>query len=273
MQTHLATRTLKGTQKPNKDVQALFAVQPNRKAILFIHGFSGDAIDTWSDFHGLLLECPKCTKRDVFFYGYDGLRAEMNASAAIFREFLDWFFNSTKILLNENLPQSAPRTNDFEYDELIIVAHSLGAVIARRALLDATNNKSNWVAKTKMILYAPAHKGANVVDLALEVASSFSFLKLFGIGARFTSPLIDELKPESRSLKKLLEDTKTATKNGTNLHLIACKVVLAEYEKIVVNDIFGDDPAPYAIPETTHTSVCKPNRDFLQPFSHLEVCL
>jgi pimeloyl-ACP methyl ester carboxylesterase len=273
VQTHLAPRTLRGLEKPDKDVQALFAAQPNRKAVLFIHGFSGDAINTWSDFHELLPACPKCNGRDLFFYGYDGLRAQMHASAAIFRAFLDRLFGETKAFLTDNLPHSAQRGDGFGYDELIIVAHSLGAVISRRALLDATKLKSDWVAKTKLVLYAPAHKGAKVADLALEVASSFTFLKLFGIGARFESPLIDELKPKSLALEKLLQETEAATTMGANRHLIATKVVIAEYERIVENETFGDDPPPDAIPNTTHISVCKPTKDFLQPLSHLEGCL
>lgn len=273
MQTHLAPRTLKGDQRPDKDVQVLFAVQPTRTAVLFIHGFSGDAIKTWADFHELLPGCPKCIGRDLFFYGYDGLRAEMNASAAIFRTFLDRLFGTTKSFLAENLPPSAQRADDFAYDELVIVAHSLGAVISRRALLDATRIESAWAAKIKMILYAPAHKGANVASLALEAASSFKFLKLFGIVARFDSPLIDELKPDSRSLKQLLVDTKIATKDGANAHLVASKVVIAEYEKIVHNEPFGNDPPPEVIPGTSHTSICKPSKDFLQPLTFLELCL
>lgn len=273
MQTHLAPLTLKGIHKPDRDVKVLFADQAIRKAILFIHGFSGDAIKTWSDFHELLPGCPKCTGRDLFFYGYDGLRAEMNASASLFRAFLDRLLGATKMFLAENLPPSIQRVNEFGYDELVIVAHSLGAVISRRALLDATRIKSDWVGKIKLVLYAPAHKGAKVADLALEVVSSFPFLKLFGIGARFESPLIDELKPESRSLKLLLEDTEKATKDGINAHLIASRVVIAEYEKIVQNETFCDDPPPDTIPESTHTTVCKPNKNFLQPLTLLEACL
>lgn len=273
MQIYLAPRTLKGTQKPDGETQALFAVQPNRKALLFIHGFSGEAITTWSDFHTILPECPKCSGYDLFFYGYDGLRAQMNASAAIFRSFVDRLLGQTQEFLAANLPPSAQRPTSFEYDELVIVAHSLGAVIARRALLDGTRGKLKWVSRTKLVLYAPAHMGARVADLALEAASSFKFLRFFGIGARFVSPLIDELKPDSRALKSLLEDTATATKGGANPHLIAKKVVIAQYEKIVENGTFGDDPPPDAIPGTTHTSVCKPRKDFLDPLTLLEACL
>lgn len=273
MQTHLTMRTLKGPERPEKDVQVLFAARPNRKAILFIHGFSGDAIRTWSQFDVLLPGRPVCTSHDVLFYGYDGLRADMHASASIFRFFLCRFLEGTPTFLMNNLPPSAQRPDDFGYDELVIVAHSLGAVIARRALLDATRSKADWVKRTRLILYAPAHKGARVMDLAVEVASSFPFLRWFAIGARYKSPLLDQLKPGSRELKKLLNDTEAATENGVNSHLVAKRVIIAEREMIVYNETFGKDPPPETIPDTTHTTVCKPTRGFLQPLTFLETCL
>ena len=269
MQTHFALRSL-SANGPDKDVQVLFSTRPNRKAVLFIHGFGGNPINTWSDFHELLPENPNCC-HDMFFYGYDGLRAEMNASAAMFCDFLERFFTATNALLvAANLPSEAQRPAHFCYDQLIIVAHSLGAVITRRALLDATHSKLPWVTKTKMVLYAPAHKGAVVADLALEAASSFPFLRLFGIGARFASPLIDALKPNSASLTALLQETMAATQGGANAHLIASHVVIAEFEKIVSNDRFGNDPRPTAIPDATHTSICKPTRASLDPLRILE---
>lgn len=273
MQTHFSPRTLKGTDKPEKDVQVLFAVNPDRKGMLFIHGYSGYAIKTWSDFHELLPGSSKCAGSDIFFYGYDGLRANMQSSASIFRSFLDRVLRKPEDLFKDNLPKSMQRAKDFAYDEFIIVAHSLGAVIARRALIDATMNKSDWVKKTKLILYAPAHKGASVAELALEVSSSFTFLKFFGIAARFKSPLIDDLKPDSRALKTLLEDTQNAIQEGSNEHLIANRVVIAEYENIVRNERFCYDPPADTIPNTTHTTVCKPNKSFLKPLTILEDCL
>ena len=209
----------------------------------------------------------------MFFYGYDGLRAELNASAAIFCAFLDRLFAATKRYLNQNLPPSAQRDNNFKYSELVIVAHSLGAVIARRALLNATLNKSKWFPKKKIVLYAPAHKGANVVSLAMEALSIFPFLRFFSLALRYKSPLIDQLKPNSETLTNLLRDAKVARKGGRNPHLVPIKVIIAEYEEIVINDQFCDDPAPVAIAGTSHTTVCKPRRSFLLPLTHLENCL
>lgn len=272
MQSHLIFRTL-GKERPYSDVKAMLSTNPNRKALLFIHGYSGDAINTWSEFHELLPECPKCESRDMYFYGYDGLRADLLASAAIFREFLNKLFNSIGTVLEETLPISARRQANFGYDELVIVAHSLGAVIARRALVDATKIGLPWAKKIKLVLYAPAHIGARVVDLALEAASSFRFVGLFGFGVRFQSPLIDQLRPGSQSLSQLLEDTRLAIRDGANEHLIARMVVIAEYERIVSNQTFCNDPAPIAIPDTDHISVCKPTRKSRRALALLEDCL
>lgn len=268
MQTHLTPRTL---QPPDDQVQALFAVRPARKALLFIHGFSGNAITTWSDFHLLLPQCSRCAGHDLYFYGYDGLRAELNASAALFRESLQRLLGQTNEFLTRNLPPSARRDAAYGYDEVVIAAHSLGAVIARRALLDATRSGSPWVRNVKLVLFAPAHRGARVTELALE-ASSFGFLRLFSPVIRFQSPLIDALKRDSPTLTKLADDTRASIAAG-NTHLIAAKVVLAHYERIVENEPFCDDPPPVSIPDTTHTSVCKPNPHFRDPLTHLEECL
>lgn len=197
----------------------------------------------------------------------------MIASASIFRGFLTRLLQNTEAVVNGNLPAEAQRPRDFEYDEITVVAHSLGAVIVRRALLDATRLALPWAAKIKLVLYAPAHKGASVTDLALEAASGFGFTRFFGSFARFESPLIDQLKPDSKDLAGLAIETEKALEQGGNRHLVALRVVIAEFEKIVRNETFCDDPPPETIPDTTHTSVCKPRQDFRSPLEHLEVCL
>jgi pimeloyl-ACP methyl ester carboxylesterase len=193
MQTHYALRSLSRPVKPDRDVDVLFSIAPDGRALLFIHGFSGDAVKTWSEFDALLQTCPAFAARDIFFYGYDGLRAEMNASASIFRDFLDRMLVRGAALVSDSLPAGVERPYDFAYRECVIVAHSLGAVIARRALLDATRMNAMWLSRIKLVLYAPAHKGASIAKLAVEASTSFPFLSLFGAGARFKSPLIDQL--------------------------------------------------------------------------------
>ncbi|MEY2506318.1 MAG: hypothetical protein QOH01_647 [Verrucomicrobiota bacterium] len=275
MQSHLASRTLSATKKPDKDVEVLFAFEPERKAVLFIHGFSGGGISTWSKFNSLLPRLLKASQRDLYFYGYDGLRASLIGSANLFRQFLERLFAGGAGFINPHLPESCLRPAEFGYDELVIVAHSLGAVIARRALLDATRGGQLWPKKTRLILYAPAHTGANVVKLALATCSTFTFSWLLAAFARFQSPLIDQLNsdPKSKLLVQLLDDTLEACKNGQNDHLIAKKVLVAEYEKIVEQERFKPDPSSITIAHTDHKSICKPRRDFLEPLEALYDCL
>ncbi|MEP6780479.1 MAG: alpha/beta hydrolase [Gemmatimonadaceae bacterium] len=271
MQSHLALREISGTR--NKGVQVLLAIKPNRKTVIFVHGFSGDAVETWSDFHILLPAKPISEGRDLFFFGYDGLRVGMIPSATIFRNFLTRLLDQTDQFLNTNLPESAKRPLGFRYDEVTIVAHSLGAVVARRALLDATRKSEPWVANIKLVLFAPAHKGAKLAELALEAASAFSFMRLFSAYAKYKSPLIAELLPTSPQLAALLIETTNACANGACDHLVAKMVIIAEYDDVVNPDTFANDPPPEIIPDSTHTSVCKPRKDFQLPLEFLERCL
>lgn len=269
MQTHIGPRPLKGNNKPEKDVQAFFSVSPNKKIVIFIHGYGGNALNTWGDFCSILPNNKKHEGIDILFYGYDGLRADFYASAAIFRDFLSRLLEETKSFLDNNIPPQVSREINFKYEKVIIVAHSLGAAISRRALIDATKCNSKWVTLVDLILYAPAHNGARV-DLLFELIPKIPFLKRLISLTRFASPLIDQLKPGSKPLSQLLNDTEKYTQNNTNGQLIARKVIIAEYEKIVENDSFGDDPPPETIPNTCHTTVCKPRSDFMKPATILE---
>jgi pimeloyl-ACP methyl ester carboxylesterase len=273
MQTHLAARALKSSQAPDKDVTVLFASEPNRKAILFIHGFSGDAITTWSYFPQMIPGTPAFAGHDLFFYGFDGLWAEMIASAAMFRDFLDRLFKNVSKLANDNLHLLAQRAPVFDYDELMIVAHSLGAVVARRAVLDATAQGKPWVARTKLVLFAPAHNGAPAAELAVEAVANFPFLGKFISAGKYVSPLISQLKPGSTELQQLLADTVKARENNANPHLRAKRVFIAQYEKIIGNSRFADDPPPDAIPGANHITICKPRNDFRLPMERLEECV
>lgn len=272
-QSHLAILQLQADRKPDNSVQAMFSTNPGRKALVFVHGFSGRAVETWSDFHLLIPQSDKFADFDLYFYGYDGLWSELHASAGMLRDFLDRLLNENPQLVNASLPAAASRPDDFCYEQVVLVAHSLGAVICRRALVDATKMQLPWPTRIRMLFFAPAHRGAKVADLALEAASFFSFLKFFGVFSRFSSPLIDQLKPDSTELETLLAETVELCQDGDNRHLVAHKVWIAEYERIVKNETFGIDPPPETIPDSDHLSICKPHQGFRIPLACLEECL
>lgn len=270
MQTHFLPRSLSKTLSPDKETRVLFSIADPLRAVIFIHGYSGNTLSSWHNFQGLLPGRAGFQRSDIFFYGYDGIRSDLYSSAATFRIFLERLFLETQFVTSIAPPSIFPRKG---YVEIIIVAHSLGAVIARRALLDAIDEGKCWPNRTSLVLYAPAHKGANIVNLISDTISGWPLGTAIGNLLRFGSPLIEQLKPGSKDLQKLLCDTEEKIDAGYNTCLTAKRVFIAQFENIVENERFCKDPPPKSIPGTTHISICKPRSSFLVPLYELEECI
>src|SRR5436853_7631990 len=71
-----------------KATTAHWSLRPGGKAIVFVHGFSGGAIDTWTNFPAMLTTDARFSQVDLLFYGYDGLQTQAGTSAALFLDFL-----------------------------------------------------------------------------------------------------------------------------------------------------------------------------------------
>src|SRR5690242_687608 len=122
MQTHCQERTLGAGYD---EVHAVLSVQPTRKAMVFVHGYGGDPLETWAAFDTLLPQEQKCGSADLFFYGYDGLYSELVASAGLFGNFLNDLMTRPAALINPVVPAAVTRPNDFQFDQVVLVAHSL----------------------------------------------------------------------------------------------------------------------------------------------------
>ena len=263
MQTHFQIRPV---GEVDDETYALLSVMPNRQCIVFIHGYSGKPLETWAEFDRLLPQESCCTGVDVFFYGYDGLFAEMAASASLFADFLESILARPMSMIRRALPPGASREADFRYDRVLLVAHSLGAVVTRWALLDLRDRGHRGLDAVSMVLFAPAHKGARVQALANEVLGGFSFTRILGAGARFQSPLVDQLAVGSRELESLeARTTGSVREDGARSYLVPRCIVIAEFEKIVSNLRFASDGPPRAFRRATHMNVCKPRDSWRDP--------
>ncbi len=167
------------------------------------------------------------------------------------------------MLVDEVTPPSIVGVSDrrlskgHQYEKIILVAHSLGAVVVRLMLLYAHDDNATWVNKCRMVLYAPAHHGSRVLDNFKECFLGASVLfKSFGVTKY---PILIDLQEESRVLKNLKAETLTLLKSGKGDFAKAVSVVWAANENIVINERFCDDALEKQIAGTTHTSVCKPN--------------
>jgi pimeloyl-ACP methyl ester carboxylesterase len=147
------------------------------------------------------------------------------------------------------------------YETILIVAHSLGAAVARRAVLDATSSGKLWPGRSKLLLLGPAHLGAIVTGLLQETIDRTGLfgLLLFLLADR-QSPVIRDLKVGSPFLTSLLNDTQAALTSASGAPLQAEEVVFGEFENVVTIGNFAGDPHYTIWAGESHCSVCRCDR-------------
>ena len=249
---------------------AFWAFVPNGQLVVFVHGFGGASTGTWTEFPILLSSSPKARRCDAIFYGYDGLKTRAVISALELVDALTAIASNPPATVNNSLPPSAkPRDPGFQWNDIIVVAHSLGAVVTRQALLFAHKRGDAWAKKVRLVFFAPAHTGADVLRLAGEALTGL-VTWLPAVAKHRYSVLID-LEPGSQMLTFLQSEVQQNLVNAPNL---AAQVILAGNDKVVSPVPFAGDPQPPKyLPNRSHTDVCKPNAAFRDPLTLLEQLL
>jgi pimeloyl-ACP methyl ester carboxylesterase len=253
---------------------ALWAANPSGKAIVYVHGFLGHPTSTWSLFQTLLPLSQNCRGYDLLFYGYDSGKVRADPNAARLYELLKVLYSHPIQLIKRSLPFLGGRKRTFAYSEILVVAHSLGSIITRLALLKAHREKQEWAARTRAVYFAPAHKGA---DLAPLFFSAIMGVKVPGVG--FLEPLLkfhfqslQDLVPGCQTLTDLEQRVNDEIETGAN-YLSALRVFQGELDKVVSFVPFGRDPEPQYFAGQSHMSVCKPTAQFREPLQALEALL
>jgi pimeloyl-ACP methyl ester carboxylesterase len=261
-QTHFPPQQL----RTGKNSWVYYSKTPNRKAIIFVHGFNGDPISTWSQFNVELFREPRCAQFDIIFFGYEGKAWTLESCAQYFFQFLERIF---RLDVPDRRSLKFPIRPDFRYEEVIIVAHSMGSVVARRALLLADDEKQPWSRRTKLALFAPAHLGARVVRLLTEAFPGFP-LALLNL-LKYKWPPLEELAPGSNYLQELKQDVENAMVRDPNCkHLSAVRVIHSFGDNVLEykEKQFCSDPKAKWI-EGSHIKMCKPTSTFKAPIEHL----
>lgn len=256
-----------------------WAKEPHGKALIFVNGFGGSPKGTWPDFPQLLAERVEAAGWDLFFFGYHALRARVAASSDEFASFIMELGGKPAGIINATLRPELHRDTTFQYQSLVVVAHSLGAVVTRQALIELDEERDNhWLSKVSLILFAPAHMGADVVPLGTEVLKASFHLAVVQIASNLLIPVWRDLPPDSQTIRELSARTRAALEFADREgkptgHLIAKKVIFGNLENIVNQDQFCRDPRPHRIPGLGHFSVCKPKPTALAPLLALVECI
>src|SRR5437016_4078816 len=72
----------------DKQIRACWSQHPAGKVVVFVHGYSGSTLGTWSEFESFLPLEPKAAAYDLVFYGYDGVYSDLYGSAVSLYTFL-----------------------------------------------------------------------------------------------------------------------------------------------------------------------------------------
>jgi pimeloyl-ACP methyl ester carboxylesterase len=274
--THLGPRCLPvqltdGEDDPWKYLSRFcWAMKPEGKLVIFVHGFGGDALTTWEQFVSLWPE--KHAGWDLAFFGYPSLAFNVEEHTISFLNFLNLVLASPADTVNRTIKELfAYRSNlrrepNFGFSRIVLVAHSMGAVICRRALIQ--HKDSPWVSNTKIILFAPAHKGAKPL-MFFEALTAINWGSAFGAGLKFFIPPLKDLKEGSDVLLKLEEKITHIVLGGRKEPFVASRVVHAMPDWIVHNALFASDPDPEQVFKTTHRKVCKPQLDWERPLKNV----
>src|SRR5262245_4460830 len=102
-------------------IRAMWSRAPTGKAIVFVHGYAGNTVDTWKRFDDFLTFDPKAAGYDLFFYGYDGIRGTIYPLSQALSNFL------TELHANPgSLTKTAPVVSKrpASYAKVLVVAHS-----------------------------------------------------------------------------------------------------------------------------------------------------
>jgi pimeloyl-ACP methyl ester carboxylesterase len=194
------------------------------QVIVFVHGFMGDKLTTWDKMHELLLLEKSVAKSDVVFYGYSSVQPQARASAGVLRDFLASLAPMSASMA-ARLPPERRRLAHTDYRKILVVAHSLGGAIARRAILDGHREGDFWAQKTRLLLFAPAHCGAQLAELKKELAKTAKLVSWLSILLTPASQAVLDLERDSDFITELRTETAAELAKGSADCLKAKKVM------------------------------------------------
>lgn len=258
-----------------------------RRAIVFVHGFGGTGIPTWLNFPALLNGNPKLSSYDLVFYEYDGLQTAADESANDLMNFLDTLFSDSGPLVNSGLrfqPVSEQRPSKWAYEHVVIVAHSLGAIVTRLALIKAQVLRLTWPPNTRFMLFASADPGCHIEQLVSQALIAVPYVGGTPAAVRLLLGLLplQDVAPNSNTLIQLKTLTERHINRNTTGFLLARRVLRARQDTVITNPVafFADEepatdylpanePPPGSNVQSGHMAICKPTETFREPLGEV----
>jgi len=257
---------------------ALLSDSPDTNAaVVFVHGFWGDAVDTWQEFQRLVdapLHGKHFGRADMFFYAYPSVRHTLKVATEHFEHFVNRMLTESwgaaiDPRTGASFPVDAPSR---PYDLVVLVGHSLGGVIIRNAIAKAANRLPAKPAAWPLLLsrppklFAPAHSGFRhdgVVSLAAGLSKIAAFMLVYWRVRH--AKAYAELKSGSEPLQTIKSETLRAREQFIDCPALYADIRWGEDENVVFDVDYPKDRTPDSLPNLNHETICKPTDGFDVP--------
>jgi pimeloyl-ACP methyl ester carboxylesterase len=166
------------------------------------------------------------------------------------------------------------------YDELLLVGHSLGGLVLRRALSDLAQN---WIEgqdsdrearrpallDAKLRLFSPASAGFRSAGW-LGLLQASAFWPALNMYLRRSSAYTD-LQPKSEVLTNTRQRTERLVSNHRReLTALQASILWANPDDVVLAERYDSDPVDDSADGASHTTVCKPSDTYETPWPFVE---
>lgn len=260
-------------------------------AVIFVHGFWGDPLGTWANFHDLIVEgrydwWQRC---DVFFYRYASFEHQVAINEIKFRSFVDRIF--PKVDLNELLDLQSSldaRRSARRYRDLVLVGHSEGGLIIRKSVLRSVMEYEHAhsmtasgggeglgqanpaapltepprLAKAKLRLFAPAIFGYRPAGILGIVANLPLLGRCIDSVLRY-SPAYEDM--QMTELLELRTRVEAAARKYPEFTALRAAVLWGENEHLLKAGSFDCDSTYPSATGKDHRTVCKPDDGYTLP--------
>lgn len=214
---------------------------------------------------------------DLLFVGYDSKRDGIKGVADRLRRNLPRFYPEPhQPAMSFNGVISARSDISSPYKELIVVAHSLGGLIVRHALVDDAHE---WIKlgrtdpkplllDSAVRLFSPASAGFRGAGI-LGAARASGFWPALEMYLRRSSAYTD-MQPGSTMLTDTRARTERLVDEEPDTEALVASILWASPDQVVIEGKYDSDVISRSVEGQSHKSVCKPHIGYPVPWEFVE---